>query len=100
MIGQNLVDFLNEELKENTIVEKLNYLEDAHRGSVIFTTSFGYEDQVITDIIFKNRFDIKVVTLDTGRLFRKLTKFITALSINIKNQFQYIFHQPRKLKNY
>ena len=31
MIGQNLVDFLNEELKENTIVEKLNYLEDAHR---------------------------------------------------------------------
>jgi hypothetical protein len=27
MIGQNLVDFLNEELKENTIVEKLNYLD-------------------------------------------------------------------------
>jgi len=69
MIGQNLVDFLNEELKENTIVEKLNYLEDAHRGSVIFTTSFGYEDQVITDMIFSNNIPIKVFTLDTGRMF-------------------------------
>jgi phosphoadenosine phosphosulfate reductase len=74
MIGQNLVDFLNEELKENTIVEKLNYLEDAHPGKVVFTTSFGYEDQVITDIIFKNNFNIKVVTLDTGRLFPETYK--------------------------
>jgi phosphoadenosine phosphosulfate reductase len=74
MIGKNLVDFLNEELKENTIVEKLNYLEDAHHGKVVFTTSFGYEDQVITDIIFRNNLEINVVTLDTGRLFEETYK--------------------------
>jgi phosphoadenosine phosphosulfate reductase len=74
MIGQNLVDFLNEELKENTIVEKLNYLEDAHRGKVIFTTSFGYEDQVISDFIFRNNLEIAVITLDTGRLFEETYK--------------------------
>ena len=54
--NENLVDFLNEELNENTIVEKLSYLVDAHGGNVVFTTSFGYEDQVITDIIFRYNF--------------------------------------------
>ena len=74
MDRQNLVDFLNEELRENSIIEKLNYLVGAHGGNVIFTTSFGYEDQVITDIIFRNNFDIKVATLDTGRLFPETYK--------------------------
>ena len=36
---------------------------------IIFTTSLGIEDQVITHKIFNNNLDIKVVTLDTGRLF-------------------------------
>ena len=39
------------------------------RERIIFTTSFGIEDQVITHKIFNNNLDIKVATLDTGRLF-------------------------------
>ena len=38
-------------------------------GDVIFTTSFGIEDQVLTHIIFENNLPIEIVTLDTGRLF-------------------------------
>jgi phosphoadenosine phosphosulfate reductase len=74
MIGKNLVDFLNEELKEYSIIEKLVYLADGHPDKVVFTTSFGYEDQVITDLIFSNNIDIKVITLDTGRLFPETYK--------------------------
>ena len=47
---------------------------NAYAGKIVFTTSFGYEDQVITDIIFKNNFNVKVVTLDTGRLFPETYK--------------------------
>ena len=36
---------------------------------IVFSTSLGQEDQIITDIIFKNNLPIKVFTLDTGRLF-------------------------------
>ena len=36
---------------------------------VVFSTSLGQEDQVLTDFIFKNKMPIKVFTLDTGRLF-------------------------------
>ena len=43
-------------------------------GRIVFTSSFGMEDQVITDLIFTHKLDIEVVTLDTGRLFRETYK--------------------------
>ncbi|WP_346853979.1 phosphoadenylyl-sulfate reductase [uncultured Draconibacterium sp.] len=71
---QQLTEKYNKELSEKTIVEKLQYLVEQHPEKVVFTTSFGYEDQVITDVIFKNDLDIKVVTLDTGRIFPETYK--------------------------
>ena len=38
-------------------------------GRLVFTTSFGLEDQAITHAIFAQDLEIEVVTLDTGRLF-------------------------------
>jgi phosphoadenosine phosphosulfate reductase len=38
-------------------------------GRIVFTTSFGLEDQAITHAIFSQNLAIDVVTLDTGRLF-------------------------------
>ena len=74
MDNQQLTEKYNNQLAKNTILEKLKYLVQNHPGKVIFTTSFGYEDQVITDIIFSNQLDIKVVTLDTGRIFPETYK--------------------------
>jgi phosphoadenosine phosphosulfate reductase len=38
-------------------------------GRMVFTTSFGIEDQAITHAIFTEALEIDVVTFDTGRLF-------------------------------
>jgi sulfate adenylyltransferase large subunit/phosphoadenylyl-sulfate reductase (thioredoxin) len=38
-------------------------------GPIVFTTSFGLEDQVILHMICEAGLDIDLVTLDTGRLF-------------------------------
>jgi phosphoadenosine phosphosulfate reductase len=38
-------------------------------GRIVFTTSFGMEDQAITHAIFTEALEIDVVTFDTGRLF-------------------------------
>jgi phosphoadenosine phosphosulfate reductase len=38
-------------------------------GRLVFTTSFGLEDQAITHAIFSQDLPIDVVSLDTGRLF-------------------------------
>lgn len=40
-------------------------------GKIVFSTSFGWEDQVITHMIFKNDLPIRVFTLDTGRMFNE-----------------------------
>lgn len=38
-------------------------------GRIVFTTSFGLEDQAITHAIFSQAVAIDIATLDTGRLF-------------------------------
>lgn len=38
-------------------------------SGVVFTTSFGIEDQMITHLISIEKLPFKIVTLDTGRLF-------------------------------
>jgi phosphoadenosine phosphosulfate reductase len=41
----------------------------AATGRIVFTTSFGIEDQAITHLIREAGLKIEIVTLDTGRLF-------------------------------
>ena len=49
--------------------DALRTLADLFSGEVIFSTSLGYEDQVITDLILANNIPIQIFTLDTGRMF-------------------------------
>jgi phosphoadenosine phosphosulfate reductase len=69
MINSTELTKLSSLLKDKSIAESLKEIEAEYPGKVVFTTSFGIEDQVITDIIFKNNIPVEVITLDTGRLF-------------------------------
>jgi len=51
--------------------ERLSLLREEVDGKIVFTTSFGIEDQAILQLINDRDLDIDVVTLDTGRLFRE-----------------------------
>lgn len=64
-----LVSELLNELKEKEIAEQLQILADRFPGKVVFSTSFGLEDQAITHFIASNKIPVKVFTLDTGRIF-------------------------------
>ena len=58
-----------EEIKALDPVEALRYFANVYPGKIVFSTSFGWEDQVITHMIFANDIPIEVFTLETGRLF-------------------------------
>lgn len=60
---------LKDKLNELGTVQQLQYLADEFKGEIVFSTSFGWEDQVITHLIFSNNIPINVFTLETGRLF-------------------------------
>ncbi|MET3499347.1 phosphoadenosine phosphosulfate reductase [Mucilaginibacter rubeus] len=62
-------------------IEALTKLAEQFPGEVIFSTSFGWEDQVISHMIFANHLPIKVFTLETGRLFRE-TYSVWAATMN------------------
>ncbi len=65
---------ISEAIKDLDHIDRLQYIARKFPDKVIFTTSFGIEDQVITDMIFKHDIPVKVVTLDTGRLFEETYK--------------------------
>jgi len=52
-----------------SLAERLAAIREGLDGAIVFTTSFGLEDQVILHHICDAGLDIDVVTLDTGRLF-------------------------------
>ena len=63
------LQYLTKELAPLGLVEKLHFLAQKFAHQMVFSTSFGWEDQVITHLIFTNQIPIKVFTLETGRLF-------------------------------
>jgi len=58
-----------EQIKGMDPVQGLKYFAEQYPGEIVFSTSFGWEDQVITHMIFANDIPIEVFTLETGRLF-------------------------------
>ena len=60
---------LIKEIQGLEMVDQLKYLSAKYKGKIVFSTSFGWEDQIITHLIFSNNIPIKIFTLDTGRLF-------------------------------
>jgi phosphoadenosine phosphosulfate reductase len=62
---------IKELVQGKTEIEALRALAEAFPGEVVFSTSLGYEDQVITHLIFENNIPVQVFTLETGRLFKE-----------------------------
>jgi phosphoadenosine phosphosulfate reductase len=61
--------YISQLIKDKDPVEALRALAELFPGEIVFSTSFGWEDQAITHMIFANNIPIKVFTLETGRLF-------------------------------
>lgn len=66
-----IINTLLEKTANFSIEETLAFLAIEYKDKVIFSTSFGQEDQVITALIAKNNLPITIFTLDTGRLFQE-----------------------------
>jgi phosphoadenosine phosphosulfate reductase len=60
---------LAELLGAQNLFERLATIRSFLSGRIVFTTSFGLEDQAIAHAIFSQALAVDVATLDTGRLF-------------------------------
>ena len=57
------------EIESSSLPGAVKLMAELFPGQVVFSSSLGQEDQVITDTIFKNNLPVKIFTIDTGRLF-------------------------------
>lgn len=68
-MSAELAQDLNDSFAGLKPAERLRLLTERLPGRIVFTTSLGIEDQMLTHLIFREKLAIDVVTLDTGRLF-------------------------------
>jgi phosphoadenosine phosphosulfate reductase len=65
---QNRVEQLNKQFQNSSAQEVLEYLLTKTDKKVALSSSFGAEDQVLSDIMLKIDKNANIFTLDTGRL--------------------------------
>lgn len=63
---------LEKELLSRSLPERIQFIADYFAGEkIVFSTSFGQEDQAITQAIASIKANIEIFTLDTGRQFQE-----------------------------
>jgi phosphoadenosine phosphosulfate reductase len=68
-IADEKISKLTNETSGLSLSDALSLLAKKFYGKVVFSSSFGIEDQAITHAILSNHIPISIFTLDTGRLF-------------------------------
>jgi len=71
-----------------------------HPEGVVFTTSLGLEDQVLTDIICRNNLPVRIITLDTGRLFPETYDLIDKTKARYKVKIDSFFPETLSLEEF
>ena len=89
-----------ETLRQLPPEEGLKFISSRFPETAVFSTSLGQEDQVITDIIFKNKLPIKVFTLDTGRLFYEHYELLSQNNARYATKTEVYFPESSDVEKY
>jgi len=67
-------------------------------GRIVFTTSFGLEDQAIAHAIFTNDLPMDVITLDTGRLFPQTYELWSSTEAHYGRRIRALYPERREVE--
>jgi len=80
-----------QKIEDSSLPEAIQLVAELFPGKVVFSSSLGQEDQVITDAIFKNNIDVKIFTLDTGRLFNETYELLDRTTARYRKDIKIYF---------
>jgi phosphoadenosine phosphosulfate reductase len=89
----------NERYTGWTAPEILKDFLSRYPGRIAFATSLGAEDQVLTQMIASTVPDIKIFTLDTGRLFQETYDLIERTNSRYKINMEVVFPDTEEVQN-
>jgi len=88
------------EIEKSSLPEAIQRVAELFPGKVVFSSSLGQEDQVITDVIFKNNLPVKVFTLDTGRLFYEAYELLDRTMARYKKPIHIYFPEAADVEEF
>ena len=88
------------EIESRDVVDAIRTVTNWFPGTVVFSTSLGQEDQVLTDIIFKNNLPVKIFTIDTGRLFNETYELLDRTTARYKKPVHVYFPEAHDVEQF
>lgn len=90
---------LSQKIDDLSPEEGLAFLSDLFFGKVVFSTSLGQEDQVITHMIAENTLPVKIFSLDTGRLFPETLELLARTEKRYKTKIKVYYPERQSVEN-
>ena len=97
---QQVIEQLLHQSDRLNIASFLKLLTEQFPGGVTFSTSFSYEDQVITHEILSNNLPIKIFTLDTGRMFAETYSVWSSTNAMYQTNIKAYYPNQDKLQDF
>lgn len=89
-----------QEIENSSLPEAIRLVAALFSGQVVFSSSLGQEDQVLTDVIFKNNLPVKIFTIDTGRLFNETYELLDRTTARYKKTIQVYFPEAADVETF
>ena len=87
-------------IESSSLPEAIKMVTELFPGKLVFSTSLGQEDQVLTDIIFKNSLPVKIFTIDTGRLFNETYELLDRTTARYKKTVHVYFPESADVEEF
>jgi phosphoadenosine phosphosulfate reductase len=94
----SLVDSINERFDKAPVTDLLNYCIQQFGNKLFFASSMGAEDQVLTHLLTTINKNIRIVTLDTGRLFPETLDLIQYTNEKYKISIEVLFPDYKRVE--
>ncbi|MGB3949283.1 MAG: phosphoadenylyl-sulfate reductase [Bacteroidia bacterium] len=93
------IDTLQQLIVGKSAEDIIGTLSELRSEKVVFSTSLGYEDQVISHYIFSYNLAVDVFTLDTGRLFPETYSVLSSTLSRYKKQIKVYYPDTEAVQN-
>jgi len=88
------------EIENSPVTEAIRLVTEWFPHEVVFSSSLGQEDQVLTDIIFRNNLPVKIFTIDTGRLFNETYELLDRTTARYKKPVHVYFPEAKDVEEF
>jgi phosphoadenosine phosphosulfate reductase len=88
------------EIEKSSLPEAIGLVAGLFPGKVVFSSSLGQEDQVLTDVIFKNNIPVEIFTIDTGRLFNETYELLDKTTARYKKPIKVYFPEASDVEEF